>query len=97
MPPQQGLGFTLHKVQVHLTSIEKILPVGEIEWDPVKAEHGREFPEVAARTRDSLKRKFTLLYKQLMPTGDPNIPLEVLRVKRIYEEIKKKADMLKGK
>jgi hypothetical protein len=45
MTPRQGIGFPLHKVQVLLTSIEKILPVCGIERYAVKAEHGREFPE----------------------------------------------------
>jgi hypothetical protein len=88
MPPRRGLGFTSPEVQVLLTSIvEKILPVDGIDWVVVKKEHGREFTVGAARTMDSLKRKFTSLYKQRMPTGDPNIPLEALRARRIYKEI----------
>lgn len=96
MPPRRGLGFTPHEVQVLLTSIEKILPIGMIEWDAVLFEHERQFPEGACRTREGLKRKFASLYKLQMPTGDPNIPPDVLRAKKLYQEIKKKAEIAEG-
>jgi hypothetical protein len=87
--PKRGIGFTAHEVDVLLRAIERFLPIGPYEWDRVAAEHESHFPD-AGRTKESLKRKFTMLYKSRYPTGDPDIPADVLRAKRIYEEITKK-------
>ena len=96
MPPRRGLGFTPREIQVLLTSIERILPIGMLEWDAVLNVHEREFPDGTTRTREGLKRKFASLYKLQMPTGDPNFPPDVLRAKRLYQEIKKKAEVAEG-
>ena len=93
--PKRGIGFTVQEVDVLLTAIERFLPIGPYEWDRVLAEHESHFPE-AGRTKESLKRKFTMLYKTRHPTGDPDIPEDVLRAKRVYEEIKKKAEVSEG-
>ena len=93
--PKRCIGFTVQEVDVLLTAIERFLPIGPYEWDRVLAEHESHFPE-AGRTKESLKRKFTMLYKTRHPTGDPDIPEDVLRAKRVYEEIKKKAEVSEG-
>jgi hypothetical protein len=93
--PRRGAGFRRDEVDRLLTSIEEILPIGGTEWDAVLASHELYYPD-AARTRDGLKRKFALLYSTRMPTGDPHIPPEVLRAKRLYEEIKKRAEISDG-
>ena len=87
--PKRGVGFTVQEVDVLLSAIESFLPIGPNEWDRVLAEHESHFPE-AGRTKESLKRKFTMLYKTRHPTGDPDIPADVLRAKRAYQEITKK-------
>lgn len=95
MPPKRGPGFSFEEVQFLLDSIESILPVGGIQWDAVTSEHERQFPELR-RTKEALKRKFAALYNIKMPTGDPNIPLDVLRAKRINQEIIKNAEVHEG-
>ena len=95
MPPKRGLGFSFEEVQFLLDSIESILPVGGIQWDAVTFEHERQFPELR-RTKEALRRKFAALYNKQMPTGDPNIPLDVLRAKRINQEIIKNAEVHEG-
>jgi hypothetical protein len=59
------------------------------------SEHERQFPELR-RTKEALRRKFAPLYNKQMPTGDPNIPLDVLRAKRINQEIIKNAEVHEG-
>lgn len=93
--PKRGIGFTVQEVDVLLSAIERFLPIGPYEWDRVLAEHESHFPE-AGRTKESLKRKFTMLYKARHPTGDPDIPADVLRAKKAYEEITKKAEVSEG-
>ena len=95
MPPKRGPGFSSQEVQALLDTIERILPVGGIQWHAVLLEHERQFPELR-RTKDALKRKFAALYNTKMPTGDPNIPPDVLQAKRLYEEIKKNAEVCIG-
>ena len=87
--PKRGIGFTVQEVDVLLSAIERFLPIGPYEWDRVLAEHESHFPE-AGRTKESLKRKFTVLYKARHPTGDPDIPADVLRAKKAYKELTKK-------
>jgi hypothetical protein len=93
--PKRGIGFTVQEVDVLLSAIERFLPIGPYEWDRVLAEHESHFPE-AGRTKESLKRKFTVLYKARHPTGDPDIPADVLRAKKAYQEITKKAEVSEG-
>jgi hypothetical protein len=93
--PKRGIGFTVQEVDVLLSAIERFLPIGPYEWDRVLAEHESHFPE-AGRTKESLKRKFTVLCKARHPTGDPDIPADVLRAKKAYEEITKKAEVSEG-
>lgn len=93
--PRRGAGFCRDEVDRLLTSIEEILPIGGTEWDAVLASHELYYPD-AGRTRDGLKRKFYQLYGLRIPTGDPHIPPEVLRAKRLYEEIKKRAEISDG-
>jgi hypothetical protein len=64
--PKRGIGFTAHEVDVLLRAIERFLPIGPYEWDRVAAEHESHFPD-AGRTKESLKRKFTMLYKSFYP------------------------------
>ena len=93
--PKRGVGFTVQEVDVLLSAIESFLPIGPNEWDRVLAEHESHFPE-AGRTKESLKRKFTMLCKTRHPTGDPDIPADVLCAKRAYQEITKKAEVSEG-
>jgi hypothetical protein len=83
------------EVERLLTSIERILLIGPYEWDEVVSQHEMYFPDLD-RSKDALKRKFSSLYSTRIPTGDPTIPPDVLRAKRAYEEIKRKAEISEG-
>ena len=45
---------------------------------------------------DSLRRKFAALYRKPIPTGDPHIPVDVLRAKRIRGEMTDRIDLGDG-
>ena len=62
------------------------MPLGAQMWEDVAARHSRNYPE---RNRDGkkLKKKFQDMYKTPMPTGDPNIPPDIGRAKRLQKDI----------
>ena len=93
--PRRGPGFMRDEVERLLTSIERLLPMGPYEWDEVVSQHEMYFPDLD-RSRDALKRKFSSLYSTCLPTGGATIPPDVLRAKRAYEEIKRKAEISEG-
>jgi hypothetical protein len=65
------------------------------EWEMVARVHQTNWP-LTNRTRESLKRKFTLLYLKKAKTGDPHIPSEVLRAKAINMDINEKCEITDG-
>jgi hypothetical protein len=93
--PKRGVGYDKEEVNCLLNAVERVLPIGGYEWDTVFVEHERAYPN-RDRTRDGIKRKFNSLHHVHMPTGDPNIPPEVLRAKRIDYKIKKRAEISEG-
>lgn len=94
MPPKgRGATFTALELSSFLDLLEERLPISLDEWDMVTALHLATFPE-PNRNKDTLKRKFQMLYSTKMPTGDPNIPPNVLRAKRINNEIKEKTELV---
>ena len=48
------------------------------------------------RNADSLKRKFSALYRKPIPTGDPHIPADVRRAKHIRAEMADRIDLGDG-
>jgi hypothetical protein len=79
---KRGTGFSVEEINSLLDTIKEYLPIGMNQWEMVERVHALHYPE-HKRTRESLKRKFTLLYLTKAPTGDPTIPAEVLRAKEI--------------
>ena len=76
-----------------LTIMETVVLIGPNEWDEVLDQHSRLFP---GRDVDSLRRKFTTLHREKIPTGDPNMPLEVRLVKKVKCAISDKAELGDG-
>ena len=68
--------------------MEVILPIGPEEWQQVLTEHSVLFP---GRDVDGLRRKYTSVYRKKVPTGNPNIPLEVEMAKKVKYLIGDKA------
>ena len=70
-----------------LESIRSVLSIGGTEWGTVENLHLQEWPEIK-RSKDSLRRKFSSLYRTKMPTGNPACPPLVRLAKQVQGEIK---------
>ena len=70
--------------------MERILPIGTEEWEQVQMEHSQNYP---GRDIESIRRKYNSLHRKQVPTGNPNIPPEILAAKRIKQKIGDKADV----
>ena len=92
---KRGQGFSENELDCLLDTLDKHKPISKEEWDLVESEHGSMYPE-QGRTADSIRRKFSSLYRKKMPTGDPNCPLPVRRAKRIHIAINQKAELSDG-
>lgn len=92
MPRRRGNGFSTVETQSLLDAIEKYLPIGNVSWGRVTTYHASRFP-AQERTTDSLRRKFSTLYRQNIRTGDPKCPEEVRRAKHLQSDIKKKSEL----
>ena len=65
------------------------------EWKVVEARHA-EAQSGTHRDVPLLKRKYNVLHRLQIPTGDPNMPDEVRQAKRIKHTIGLKADLGDG-
>ena len=92
----RGRGFTQAELDGLLDIIEDLLPIGPNDWDRLAERHCTYYPGLG-RSRESLKRKFALLYNHKKPTGDPTCPATVRRAKRVWERIKEEMDVSDGK
>lgn len=88
----RGPGFSTYELEVFLDILEKHVPIGGDEWDAVCREHCAEIGE-DRRTVDSLRRKFTTLYRTKVPTGDPKCPLAVKQAKRVRQLIVERSEI----
>jgi hypothetical protein len=70
-----------------------VLPIGRVEWEAVEKMH-KEHERFGKRGRtfQLLKNKFMRLVNMKKPSGDADIPDEVLEAKAIMEELNIKAD-----
>ncbi|KAI9906783.1 hypothetical protein PsorP6_004204 [Peronosclerospora sorghi] len=67
---------------------EKRKPLGASMWEDVAYEYNRNLPSGhEVRDVEALRRKFTTMKNCKNPTGDPRMPPEVRRAKRIFREI----------
>ncbi len=69
-----------------LNVIDKILPIGNLDWEKVWHEHLAAY-HTMERTPESLKHKFQELIRKKNPTGDPNCPPYVCNAKKISRKI----------
>ncbi|KAG9404772.1 hypothetical protein AC1031_004977 [Aphanomyces cochlioides] len=74
---------------------DEALPLCTTEWESVLGLHELRYPG-QGRTVDSIKRKFSSLYRRQIPTGDPHIPPEVRKAKSIRLKMTERADMGDG-
>jgi len=88
----RGASFTETELESFLEVLLQHLPVGGEEWDAVARVHKSRYPD-ENRSTDSLRRKFALLYRKNVPTGDPRIPRTVLLAKKIRDEMTERVDL----
>ncbi len=88
---KRGLSFTVHELVSLVETIEEILPISHTEWDRVRDQHNKFFPD-QNQTSDSHRRKFQWTAKLKMPTGDPNMPHHIHIAKRANYAIVKTTD-----
>jgi hypothetical protein len=80
--PLLRLHFSKGETQHLLQVIEAFLPIGPDEWELVVAAHADHLFNTG-RTSDSVRREFNGLTCNKKPTGDPTIPLEFRKAKKI--------------
>ncbi|EGZ17942.1 hypothetical protein PHYSODRAFT_365079, partial [Phytophthora sojae] len=68
-----------------LDIVEDRLPFGAEQWSNVAALYDAQLPSGwPERDGESLKRKFLGLKNKRKPTGDPDCPPDVKRVKQVF-------------
>jgi hypothetical protein len=70
-----------------------MVPVCVDDWDDVTPLHNQKYSGIN-RNKDNLHKKYNFLQKKRVPTGDPNIPTEVLKDKQIKEAILEKLESI---
>ena len=85
--------YSKAELQSLLSTLESVLPIGQDEWEEVAQQHATSFP---GRDIDSIRRKFATLHRKQIPTGDPSMPPEVRRAKRVKYLIGDKANLGDG-
>jgi hypothetical protein len=93
--PNRGAAFRQDELKGFLKLLEEFLPIGSYEWDALEYHHNTNFPG-RNRTKETLKRKFQLMYLMKPPTGNPTIPPTVRKAKDIFKLIKLKAEVSEG-
>ena len=97
-PPRQAAApravrrhYSRQEVLSLIASVEEIVPISAPEWEQVEQQHASRYPE-ANRSVEQLRKKFHDLARRNIPTGDPNIPVEVREAKRVRALIYQKSD-----
>lgn len=88
----RGSGFGQAELISFLEILENKLPLCRVEWESVLTEHEKRFIQ-NERTVDGLRRKFANLHRKKIPTGDPMMPEDVRRAKRIRYKMTERADI----
>ena len=83
--------YSRQEVLSLIASVEEIVPISAPEWEQVEQQHASRYPE-ANRSVEQLRKKFHDLARRNIPTGDPNIPVEVREAKRVRALIYQKSD-----
>ncbi len=83
--------FTIRELESLVETIEELLPIGYTEWECVWDRHVLLYPQ-QDQTVESLKRKFQVMVRAKIKTGNPNMPPHIRGAKRAYFAIVKKTD-----
>jgi len=82
----RGANFSSEELDSLLELIEEVLPISATQWESVADLHRTRYPD-AARTVDSIRRKFKQLHNKKIPTGNPICPPAVRWAKRLRTAI----------
>ena len=85
-----AVNYTREETMHLLEALKAILPIGPDEWNEVLSLHSVVYP---TRDRNSISRKYNILHRKSIPTGDPHCPPEVRMAKNIKYLIGAKADI----
>ena len=85
-----NVNYTPDELISVLHIMEEILPIGPNEWQLVADNHAENYTR---RDVTNIRRKWQVLHRMKIPTGDPEIPEEVRIAKRIHFKIGLKADL----
>ena len=91
----RGTNFSPEEVDCMLELIEKHMPLSASQWQKVVDEHMMRFP-TTDRDIDGLRRKFNALASKKIPTGDPFIPPDVKKAKKIRNDLSKFSGLKTG-
>ena len=82
----RGINFSPEEIDCMLELIDKHMPLSASQWQKVVDEHMMRFPNTD-RDIDGLRRKFNTLASKKIPTGDPFIPPDVKKAKKIRNDL----------
>ena len=87
-----SLSYTDAEIDMLLQLMERHLPVGTQEWEYVEAEFNSANLK-SLRDVISLRKKFNMLVKKKIPTGNPMCPPFVQRTKQIFSALVNKCNI----
>ena len=90
----QSSRYTKEETRLFLDLVDDIKPIGKIAWEQVTDKFNAKVEFERQRDIARLQAKFRELHSKKQPTGDPEIPPEVLRAKAIQESITHKSNMI---
>lgn len=82
----KGKNFSQAEIDCMLELIEEHMPLSASQWQTVVDEHMLLYPNTD-RDVDGLRRKFNSLASKKIPTGDPFIPPDVKKAKKIRNDL----------
>ena len=89
-----GFRFSKYETNLLLDFIEELKPMGRVEWETLLDKFNRRVPAERERDVKSIQAKFSKLHSKQMPTGDPNMPADVRRAKKLHHLIMEASDMV---
>ena len=87
MVNKRGKNYSQSNIEKMLDLIEESNPCGIDEWDQIASTFNSHFGNGENRSGDDLRNKFKALKNVRKPTGDPDIPPNVLRAKNAQKDI----------
>jgi hypothetical protein len=84
---KKGFKSTIAELKHLLDVIDKVIPIGNPDWEKVWHEHSAAYP-MMEQTAELLKRKFQELVRKKKTIGGPNCPPHIREAKQILRKWK---------